>query len=80
MTNADGFAITMLAMIFLSFGVILTLFVCMARNATKRDVEVDRLLEEFEQDEKSGERMKVGSGANKEREPWVRDVDWWKAE
>ena len=80
MTDADGLAITMLAMILLSFGVILTLFVCMARNASRRDAEVDRLLDEVEQDEKAGERVKVGSGEEKEREPWERDVDWWKAE
>lgn len=80
MTDADGLAITMLAMIILSFGVILTLFVCMARNASRRDAEVDRLLDEFEQDEKAGGRVRVGSGEVKGGEPWERDADWWKAE
>ena len=61
MTEPDAIAIAMLATILLSFGVVGMLFACMARNASRRDADVDRLLEELEHDEKSAKQVKAGS-------------------
>ena len=80
MTEPDAIAIAMLATILLSFGVVGMLFACMARNASRRDADVDRLLEELEHDEKSAKQVKAGSVEGRKSEPWEKDGDWWKGE
>ena len=78
-TEGDGLAIAMLATILLSFGVIVMLFVCMLRNASKRDKGVDGLLEEMEEDEKKEATARVGRSKSSDRkEDWEREGDWWK--
>ena len=72
---ADGFVIAMLAMIFMSMGVVALLFVCMRRNAARRDLEVDDLLDEVEETEKRGKQPAPEAPP---AEPWERDGDWWK--
>ncbi|QTN33575.1 hypothetical protein HZ994_15065 [Akkermansiaceae bacterium] len=78
MTVADVFAVAMLGTIFLSFSVILILFACMARNASRRDAGVDNLLDELERDEKSAKQVKAASRTEDKREAWEKDGDWWK--
>ncbi len=68
----------MLAMIFLSMGVVGMLLLCMKRNAAKRDPHVDRLLEEMEEAEKQEALAKTRGPAPKIAEPWERNADWWK--
>jgi len=77
-TETDGLALTMLSMIMLSFGVILTLLVCMLRSSSRRDAEVDRLLEDFEEEGKKNEPAKTAS--EEKKEDWEKDGDWWKGE
>jgi|GEM_PF-551546 len=76
MTETDGLALAMLAMVTLAFGVILTLLVCMIRNSSRRDAEVDRLLEDFQEDEKKGEPAKTA--IEEKKEDWEKDGDWWR--
>ena len=59
-----------------AFAVIAMLLFCMIRNASKRDPEVDRLLEEMEKDEKEVRVKKVTSEAKE----WEKDGDWWRKE
>ncbi len=80
-TEGDGLAIAMLATILLGFGVIVMLLGCMHRNASKRDNQVDRLLEEMEQNEKEGGKAKARSSrSSPTTEDWEREGDWWKEE
>jgi replicative superfamily II helicase len=72
---ADAFAISMLCVIALAMGTIALLFLCMRREAAKRDPQVDALLEEVERDERRQTRAKTAGAA---REPWERSPDWWK--
>ncbi len=74
---ADGFAIAMLAMIFLSMGVIGVLLLCMRRSASRRDRHVDELFDEMEEDERKQELARANP-EKKPEVPWERDGDWWK--
>lgn len=77
LSAGDGFVIAMLSIIGLSFGVIAMLFVCMRRNAARRDEHVDALLDEVAEEER---REKLRAPAEKPpAEPWERDGDWWKS-
>lgn len=72
---ADAFALSMLCVIALAMGTIALLFFCMRREASRRDPQVDALLEEVEREERQAMEPKpVGSA----REPWERSSDWWK--
>ncbi|MEP3212967.1 MAG: hypothetical protein ABJQ29_07235 [Luteolibacter sp.] len=77
MTESDGLALAMACVMGTAFVVIATLLFCIIRNASKRDPEVDDLIEEVEQEEKAG-REKKPAGKVKEREDWEKDGDWWK--
>ncbi len=72
---ADGFAIAMLGMVALSLGVIGVLFLCMRRNAARRNEQVDELLEEIAAEEK---REAAHRTETPQREPWEKEGDWWK--
>lgn len=78
-TAADGCAITMLGMVALSMGVLLSLGICMARNAARRDPAVDALLEELEAAEKQERLATTASPSAPPPEPWEKPADWWKS-
>jgi heme/copper-type cytochrome/quinol oxidase subunit 2 len=73
MSPADGMVLAMLTMMGIAMGVIALLIFCMRRNASRRDPEVDALLEEVEAAEKQPTRREAP-----EPKPWERDSDWWK--
>jgi hypothetical protein len=73
--EADAFAVAMLGVIFLSFGVIGLLLWCMKRNVARRNVHVDALLEELEAQEAEAEP--VGAKGSSPQ-AWEKDADWWK--
>ncbi len=83
LTETDGLAIALLVTVLTSFGVIIMLLGCMLWNASRRDQDVDQLLDEMEKSEKDGEsraaeaRAKGGRGEDK-LEDWERAGDWWK--
>ena len=70
---SDGFAIGMIAVIVMSFGVIVSLFISMRRHAARRDHQVDELIEEVRERE-----MRAGSPKPGTTESWEKDGDWWK--
>lgn len=67
----------MLGVMGTAFAVIATLLICIIRSASKRDPEVDRLLDEVDREEKET-RVKKPAGEEKQREDWEKDEDWWK--
>jgi len=73
---ADGFVIAMLVMMGLSLGVVALLFICMRRNAVRRDHHVDELLDEMAESERKAKQAATGEAPKPE--PWERDGDWWK--
>jgi hypothetical protein len=73
MSPADGMVLVMLGMMGLAMGVIALLIFCMRRNASRRDPQVDALLEEVAAAEKQPARRDAP-----EPKPWERDSDWWK--
>ena len=76
-TEADGLALAMMGVMLLAFGVIFSLLFCIVRAAKRRDPEVDRLMDEVEQEEKEEKLVKVAP-AEKKREKWEKDGEWWK--
>lgn len=72
-SETDAFTIAMLAVMVCGLGVVVMLLVTILRNASKRNSEVDDLIDEVEEDEKK-EKAVVG----KTNEPWEKDGDWWK--
>lgn len=78
MNEADGFAVAMIAMLTLSLGVVLGILFTMVRNGSKRDPEVDRLIEELEREEKKPPAPKAAPAEGLAREAWEKEADWWK--
>jgi len=81
-TQADGFAISMLAILVLSLGTVLLILVAMLRHGGRRDAEVERLLDEVRREEEEEEDNEPAATADHEepenREPWEKESDWWK--
>lgn len=77
MTESDGLALAMLVVLLISFGVIASLLAFMLRSSSRRDSEVDRLLEELAREEKAEKSVKPGPAAE-EKQEWEKDGDWWK--
>lgn len=74
---SDGFAIAMITMILLAFGMLASLGFCMRANAARRDHQVDELLEEISDEEQR--RKQVPAEEAPPAEAWERDGDWWKS-
>jgi hypothetical protein len=71
--------IAMLSMMLLSFGVVALLFICMLRNAARREHQVEALLEEISQQPQPAPPAAAPAEAEKVAlEPWEKQADWWK--
>ncbi len=76
---ADGFAMAMVVILILSFGIVALLAARIYRSGKRRENEVERLLEELRREEEEEQRKHPASPTGAEqREPWEKDVDWWK--
>jgi hypothetical protein len=71
----DAFALVMLGVITLSFGTVFLLLVAMLRHSGRRDVEVDRLIEEAAREEATDSPPVSG---DEPRDPWEKKPDWWR--
>ena len=75
--ESDAFAIAMLLVIFSGMGVVGLLLLNMRWRVSRRDAQVDELLEELAAEEKK----QVAAGPVKEpRQPWEKEPDWWKGD
>ncbi|MBB5350906.1 hypothetical protein HNR46_001140 [Haloferula luteola] len=74
-TEADGFALSMIGILTLSLMTLLGIFVAILRSAAKRDPEVEALIEEVT---RTAPPTPVGSPEPSTHEPWEREGDWWK--
>jgi len=78
MNEADGFAVAMIAMLTLSLGVVFGILFSMVRNGSRRDPEVDRLIEEVSREQDPPIEARTPPPEAKNAEPWEKDADWWK--
>ena len=79
LSASDGMALTMVAILSLTLGTILSMFWFGARNAQRKPDIENGLIEEEE--EKPSRDRKAAKGAQEEEappQPWERDSDWWK--
>lgn len=78
---ADGFAMAMVVILIFSLGIVASLAVGIYRSSKQRENDVEKLLEEVRREAEEEERQQKHpappTGAV-EREPWEKDVDWWK--
>ncbi|MGJ8645201.1 MAG: hypothetical protein ACSHX9_17500 [Luteolibacter sp.] len=77
-TESDGLALAMMGVMGTAFAVIAMILICVIRNASKQDTEVDRLLDEVKQEEKKQQVKPIG--AQKKKDDWEKDGDWWKGD
>jgi hypothetical protein len=73
--ESDAFAVAMLAVIFSALGVVALLLLTMRWRASRRDPQVDALLEELATESRQAAEAKT---APSERAAWERDADWWR--
>lgn len=79
LTESDGFAIVMLAMIGCSFGILVGLFFTMWWKVRRRDHAVDDLIQEVETLEQKEHAVHAARAESPTPpEPWNRGADWWK--
>lgn len=75
-TEADGFAIAMIAILALSFSFILVILIGIIRQARNAPTETDELLDEIHRENQA---QTAGDAREKvKKEPWERKSDWWK--
>lgn len=72
-SEGDAFAIAMLAVMICGMGVVALILITVLRNASKRNSDIDDLIDEVKEEEG---REKAPAG--KQKEPWEKDGDWWK--
>ncbi|HEY1123391.1 MAG TPA: hypothetical protein VGE67_17380 [Haloferula sp.] len=78
---ADGFAMAMVVILIFSLGILATLAVGIYRSGKRRENEVEKLLEEVRREVEEEERQQKHPAPPtgvEQREPWEKDVDWWK--
>ena len=78
MTAVDALAISMLAVVLLSFGVVALLFFQMARGAARHDPEIEELMREALAGDAKDAAPETAAPAK--REAWERESDWWRKE
>lgn len=85
--SGDGFAVVMVTVLAVAFGMVLGILIHIVRHNKRRDREVEKLLEEVTRNIRGqGQpRRPALPPRNKDqkqppREPWERDSDWWKSE
>ncbi|GAA5482689.1 hypothetical protein [Haloferula sargassicola] len=77
MTEADGFALAMIAMLALSLGTVLVILIAIVRAGSRQDREVEDLIDEISREEKS-DAAPAGKGDAAPLEAWEKEADWWK--
>ncbi len=76
-SEVDGFAMSMVIILVLSFGVVALLLVSIFRSGKRRPDPVDELIEEVRRSQEP-EKVPAPSATPEPREPWEKDGDWWK--
>ena len=71
MSAPDALALSMLVILTLAFGTLLTIFYSLKKNAGKTD-ELEELMAEID------EPRKAPSGNSRSGPAWEKDADWWK--
>ncbi len=72
---ADAFAVSMLCVMLLSMGVIAMLFFLIRKSSSRRDAQIDDLLDEVARDAKP---QPAPSTPKPILEDWEKEPDWWK--
>ncbi len=74
-TDSDGFAIAMLAILVTSFSFVLLIVVGVVRNARKHGQAIEESAEDEANVQPAGEAHE-----EKKPEPWEKPADWWKGD
>jgi len=74
-SEADAFALAMLCVMLLSMGMIAMLFFLIRKSNSRRDAQVDDLLDEVARDAKPRPEPSTPKPV---LEDWEKEADWWK--
>ena len=82
MKPEDALATSMLVFFAFSFGVLLTIFITMRRNAGKED-ELEELRDIIEGSPRERAKRKKAKKSTRKspppkKEPWEKEADWWR--
>ena len=81
LNSADGFALAMIAILGLSFGVVFLILFSIVRHGERRNREVERLIDEVAGGPEPPQAPRQPAGESRPddpREPWEKAPDWWK--
>lgn len=73
----DGFALAMVVILTMSFGVVALLLAGIYRSGKQRETEEEKLIAELRREEDE-EKHPASPTGGEEREPWEKEADWWK--
>jgi len=78
LTPSDGLALTMVATLAFSLGMLFTIFWVMARKAGRKPDIEDGLLDEDQLPWRDKKPATIADHKEPPRQPWEKDSDWWK--
>lgn len=81
LSPADGMAMSMVAIIILSLGMVALLVGIIKRAGKKAETEVEKLLDELRKEEAEEEAKRhpaPPTGPEEKLEPWEKEEDWWR--
>ncbi len=81
LSPADGMAMSMVAIIILSLGMVALLVSIIRRSGQRAETEVEKLLDELRKEEEEEEAKRhpaPPTGPEKKLEPWEKKEDWWR--
>jgi len=73
----DGLALTLVALLSFSLGMVLTLLVIIARSGHRRGEHQHSVFDDQDPPQQNAE---VGDQSGDPRAPWERDPNWWREE
>jgi len=76
MSAEDSLAVSMLVILVIAGGTLMTIFYSLLRNAGKED-ELEELLKEEPETPNEPESEPAG-GEVETAQPWEKDADWWQ--
>ncbi len=77
-SDADGFALCMIAILVLALGTVLSILISVLRGSRRRENPVDRLIAEIGDEPETPRPAGRAEAAPPDKAPWERDGDWWK--
>lgn len=77
-SEVDGFAIAMIAILGTSFSFVALILFAVIRSARRSNREVEDLLDEVNRDEAAEQPAGERGKDEQSQQPWEKKADWWQ--